>query len=147
MPFGSAAVGAFVAVVLQPRVVDRDMLSTAHFQAGGIASDVNRITATALGFAADRAVAWLVRVGMGAGQAERNRAAVAGAFEMHGDLGWGEGWGFSLEDLVKMAFTGPQRSGDYGSKYVLFPKQRFNLHPGRNSLGTAPSGWSHHQLP
>src|SRR5688572_23766475 len=54
MPLGGAATGALVAVVLEPRMVNRDVLATAYFQAGGIAPEVDRITAAALGLAADR---------------------------------------------------------------------------------------------
>src|SRR5690349_20550293 len=82
MPLGAAAVGAFVAFFLEPRMVNRDVLAPAHLEAGGIATEVDRIAATALGLAADRAVATLVRVGVGAGQAERHRAAMAGTLEL-----------------------------------------------------------------
>ena len=86
MPLGGAAVGAFIAFVLESCVINRDVLATAHLQAAGIATEVDRITATALGLAADRAVAALIRVGVGAGQTERHRAAMAGTFELHGNL-------------------------------------------------------------
>ena len=46
--------------------------------------EVDRITATALGLAADRAIATLVRVRVGAGEAERHGAAMAGSFKLHG---------------------------------------------------------------
>ena len=83
MPFGGAAVGAFFAWVFHLRVVDRDVLATLYLERRRVAAEVDRVTAAALGFAADRAVAALIRVGMGAGQTERDRAAVAGAFEVH----------------------------------------------------------------
>ncbi|CAI8848691.1 hypothetical protein EMIT051CA3_21010 [Pseudomonas chlororaphis] len=85
MPFGAAAPGAFARFPEQ-RVVDRDVLAAADFQAGGIAAEVDRIPAAALGLAADRAVAALIRVGVGAVQAEVDSAAMAGTFELHDDL-------------------------------------------------------------
>ncbi|MNN27163.1 hypothetical protein D3C81_1406900 [compost metagenome] len=78
--------GAFVAVFLEPRMVNRDVFASTNLEAGGIATEVDRIAATALGLAADRAVAALVRVGVGAVQTERHRAAMAGTFELHGSL-------------------------------------------------------------
>ncbi|MNR14305.1 hypothetical protein D3C85_1307750 [compost metagenome] len=86
MPLGRAAVGALVVLFLEPRMVNRDVFAPANLEAGGIATEVDRIAATALGLAADRAVAALVRVGVGAGQAERHCAAMAGTFELHGSL-------------------------------------------------------------
>ncbi|MNG08822.1 hypothetical protein D3C84_922070 [compost metagenome] len=80
MPFGAAAVGAIIAFVLEPRMIDRDVLATVNLQASGIASQVDRKTATALGLATDRAVAALIRVGVGTVEGERHRAAVAGSF-------------------------------------------------------------------
>ncbi|MCY1248494.1 hypothetical protein D9M72_619320 [compost metagenome] len=88
MPLGTAAVGALLAFALEQRMVDRDVLAPAHLEAMGVTGNIDRITATALGLAADRAVAALIGVGVGAGQVERHRAAMAGAFEMHGNLQW-----------------------------------------------------------
>src|SRR5471030_603604 len=86
MPLGGTAVGALIAFVLEPRMVDRDVLAPVNLEAFGIATEVDRVTATALGLAADRAIAALVRVGVDAGQTERHRAAMAGTFELHFDL-------------------------------------------------------------
>jgi hypothetical protein len=86
MSLGTAAVRAFLAFAFEQRMVNRNILAPTYFQAVGITGNVDRITATALGLAANRAVAALIRVGVGAGQAERHRAAMAGTFEVHGDL-------------------------------------------------------------
>jgi hypothetical protein len=83
MPFGCAAMGTFVTFVLHLRVVDADVLAPLNLEAGRVATQVDRVTATALGLAADRAVAALIGIGMGAGQAEGDGAAVARAFEVH----------------------------------------------------------------
>ncbi|MNN84436.1 hypothetical protein D3C81_2015980 [compost metagenome] len=88
MPFGTAAVGTLFAFALEQGMVNSDVLAPANFEAVGITGNIDRKTATALGLAADRAVAALIRVGVGAVQAERDRAAMAGAFEMHGGLRW-----------------------------------------------------------
>jgi hypothetical protein len=86
MPFGAAAVGAFIPVILEPRMIDRDVLATAYLQAPRIAPQVYRKAASTLGLATDRAVAALIRVGVGAVEAERHRAAMAGSFELHENL-------------------------------------------------------------
>ena len=66
MPFGAAGVRPFIAFSLEACMVNRDVLATAHLEALGIAAEIDRITAAALSLAADRAVATLIRVGMGA---------------------------------------------------------------------------------
>lgn len=80
MSFGGAGVGTAGALRLEFGVVDRNLFAPVHLQALGVAAQVDRITAAALSLAADRAVATLVRVGVGAVQAEGDSAAVAGPF-------------------------------------------------------------------
>ncbi len=67
-------------------MVGRNVFAALNLQALRIPREVDRITAAALGLAANRAVAALVGVGVLAGQAERDRAAMAGSFKVHGRL-------------------------------------------------------------
>ena len=70
MPFGTAAVGALVAFFLESCMVDRDVLAATHLETLRVAAQVDGKATAALGLAADLAIAALVRVGVGAGQAE-----------------------------------------------------------------------------
>ena len=93
-PQRAAALQAETAAGLRPRralarfahhrVVDADVLAAAHRQAVGCSAEVDRITAAARRLAADRAVTMHERHGAVRFDAERHRAAMARAFEMHG---------------------------------------------------------------
>src|SRR5690606_12045813 len=79
MPRGNAA-----RAIRKPRMVDADVPLTLHAQRLCASHDVDRVTATAGGLAADGAVAAHVRIRRGAVDGKMHRAAMAGSFKMHG---------------------------------------------------------------
>src|SRR5690606_15016838 len=84
MALGAAAAHATGAGLAQLGVIDRDMFAPAHLQTARIAGQIDRVAASALRLATDRAITALIRIGMGAGERERHCAAVTRTFELHG---------------------------------------------------------------
>nr|GFC59220.1 hypothetical protein [Tanacetum cinerariifolium] len=77
----AAGVNVMVVFVAHLRVVDRNAVFASDLETFRVATQVDRVAATALGLAADRAVATLIGVGMSARQAELDCAAMAGTFQ------------------------------------------------------------------
>src|SRR5262245_60152591 len=90
-PQRAAALAAEAALALallavDPGVEPGDELLAAHLQALGVGAEIDGVAATAGGLAADRAVAAHVGGGRVGLDLELHRAAVAGAFQLHGSL-------------------------------------------------------------
>ena len=75
-----------VALVVQDRVEGADMRLALDLQGPGVGAEVDREAAGAGGLAADRAVAEAEGIGVRRLDAEAHGAAVAGSFEVHGQL-------------------------------------------------------------
>ena len=74
-----AGVDALFAFALEAGVIDADVIGALDLEAVKVAAEVDRISAAALRFAADRAIAALVRVGRVAVEREADGAAFTGA--------------------------------------------------------------------
>src|SRR5690606_40180025 len=83
MALGGAHARILPAVSIDDRVIHRYMLAALELECSGISGQVDRIAATSLCLAADRAIAALIGIRIDAGQRERHSTTMTGTFELH----------------------------------------------------------------